>query len=140
MKVRWMMAACAALLFAGFSGTAVRAQEQRAQDQQHRQMDAKNPKFDEHDRQAANNWYSSHKVHPVAGFRSEDRLPAGWEGKLAVGFTLDTDWRQRLHPVPADLMAELAAPPAGYRYYVIGGHVVLVDRDWRVVDVININL
>jgi hypothetical protein len=50
MKVRWMLAACAALLFAGFSGTAARAQDQRAQDQradqQHRQMDAKNPKFD----------------------------------------------------------------------------------------------
>lgn len=139
MKLRWLMAACATLMFAGFGSSVVRAQD-HAQDEQHRQMDAKNPKFTDHDRQAANDWYTGHKDHPVAGFRAEDRLTADDEGKLVVGFTLDTDWRRRVHPVPADLMATLAVPPSGYHYYVIGGHVVLVDRDWRVVDVININL
>lgn len=139
MKLRWMMAACATVLFAALGGAAAHAQD-HAQDQQHRQMDGKNPKFDDHDRQAANDWYGKHKERPEVGFRSEDRLPAETESQLAAGFVLDADWRKRCHPVPADLMAELAAPPAGYRYYVVGGHVVLVDGGWRVVDVININL
>lgn len=138
MKLRWLMAACATVLFASLGGSVARAQD-HAQDQ-HRQMDAKSPKFDDHDRQAANDWYTGHKDHPVAGFRAEDRLPADWDSKLAAGFVLDADWRKRVHPVPADLLSELAAPPPGYRYCVVGGHVVLVDGSWRVVDVININL
>jgi hypothetical protein len=34
----------------------------------------------------------------------------------------------------------LPPPPPHYRYYVIGGRVVLVDHGWRVADVINIDL
>ena len=139
MKLRWLMAACATLMFAGLGSSVVRAQD-HAQDEQHRQMDAKNPKFTDHDRQAANDWYTGHKDHPVVGFRAEDRLSSDLDSQLVAGFVLNTDWRKRCHPVPVDLMAELPAPPTGYRYYVVGGHVVLVDSGWRVVDVININL
>ncbi len=73
------------------------------------------------------------------GFRDEDRLPRDWEPRLRVGFVFDRDWRARCYPVPPDLYAELPPPPPHYRYYVIGGHVVLVDHGWRVADVININ-
>jgi hypothetical protein len=46
-----------------------------------------------------------------------------------------------MHPLPADLYAELPPPPPHFAYYVIGGNVILVDRrDWHVADVISINL
>jgi Ni/Co efflux regulator RcnB len=76
----------------------------------------------------------------VVGFRDEDRLPGDWEPRLQVGFVFDNDWRHRAHPVPVDLMSELPPPPRGYHYYVVGGHIVLVDSGWRVTDVIKINL
>jgi Ni/Co efflux regulator RcnB len=138
MKLRWWMAACATLLFAGLGGTSARAQD-HPQDHHEHHWDEHNPRFDEHEHQVVNDWWAHHHDHPVIGFRAEDRLPRDWDGRLVPGFVLDVDWRHRLHPVPADLMAELPPPPYGYRYYVIGGHIVLVDRDWRVEDVININ-
>jgi hypothetical protein len=48
------------------------------------------------------------------------------------------DWRARCHPVPADLLAGLPPPPPHYRYNVIGGHVVLVDGGWHVVDILSV--
>jgi Ni/Co efflux regulator RcnB len=138
MKLRWLMAALATLSFAAFSGSVARAQDR--QDHHEHHWDEHNPRFDDHEHQVVNDWWGHHHDHPVVGFRAEDRLPAAGDGRLVVGFTLDNDWRHRVHPVPADLMAELPPPPVGYRYYVIGGHIVLVDRDWRVADVININL
>lgn len=139
MKLRWLMAACATVLFASLGGIAVKAQE-RAQEQHQHQWDRNNPKFDDHEHQVVDDWYKGHREHPVVGFRAEDRLPGNLESSLVAGFVLDADWRKRCHPVPADLMGELPPPPPGYRYYVVGGHIVLVDGGWRVADVINISL
>jgi hypothetical protein len=52
---------------------------------------------------------------------------------------LDNDWRRRALPVPIELYRRLPPPPH-FHYYVLGGHIVLVDqRNWRVADVINID-
>lgn len=45
MKLRWWMAACATLLFAGLGGTAARAQD-HPQEQHEHHWDAHNPRFD----------------------------------------------------------------------------------------------
>jgi Ni/Co efflux regulator RcnB len=137
MKARWWMAVCAMGAFAMFSGSAAMAQG----DEHHEHhWDDRNPRFDDHEREATRNWYEHHHDHPVIGFREEDRLPRDWEPRLQVGFVFDSGWRRRVHPVPVELLGELPPPPRHYRYYVIGGHVVLVDQHWRVADVININL
>jgi len=130
-----------AAAFALFAGAGVYAQErQERQEERHEHhWDNQHPRFDDHERESVRVWIGRHHDRPVVGFRDEDRLPGDWDGRLREGFVLDNDWRRRVHPVPEDLMAELPPPPVGYRYYVIGGHIVLVDRDWRVVDVININ-
>src|SRR5690242_16713104 len=138
MRARWIAGLGMAAFFALFASTGIHAQERQEQKHEHH-WDNQHPRFDDHEREAVRGWAEKHHDHPVVGFRSEDRLPADWDGRLAVGFTLDNDWRRRVHPVPEDLMVELPAPPPGYRYYVIGGHIVLVDRDWRVTDVIKIN-
>lgn len=135
MKLRWLMAALAALSFAAFGGGVARAQEHHDH-----HWDEHNPRFDDHEHDVVNHWWAAHHDHPVIGFRVSDRLPAEWEPRLVVGFTFDADWRRRCHPVPADLLADLPPPPRHYHYYVVGGHIVLVDPGWRVADVININL
>lgn len=139
MKLRWLLAACAYLSFAAFGGNAALAQDHHDDHHEHH-WDEHNPKFDDHEHQAADDWWAHHRDHPVVGFRASDRLPAAWEPRLAVGFTFTSDWRRRTHPVPTDLLREFPPAPRGYHYYVIGGHVVLVDPGWRVADVININI
>jgi hypothetical protein len=134
MKSRWL-AAILAVVFATFVSSAAFAQRHE------HHWDERHPVFDDHEHEVVNTWWVGHHEHPVVGFRVEDRLPADWEPRLQVGFVLDTGWRHRMRPLPGDLVAELPPPPPHYAYYVIGAHVVLVDkRDWHVADVININL
>jgi hypothetical protein len=142
MKARWWMAVCVAALFVLFNGGSLYAQEYHDHDQDHHEhhWDPHHPQFDDHEREVGHDWWAHHHDHPVVGFRVEDRLPPEWEPRLRAGFVFDAGWRARVHPVPPDLYAELPPPPPHYRYYVIGGHVVLVDHAWRVADVININL
>jgi Ni/Co efflux regulator RcnB len=114
-----------------------RPQEQdRAQAQNHQDE----ARFQDKDRQAARDWYQHHRENPPEGFRQSDRLDSSMESHLRVGVVMDNDLRHRIHPVPADLLATLPPPPAGYRYEVVGGQIVLVDSGWRIHDIININL
>jgi hypothetical protein len=102
--------------------------------------DPQNPQFDDDERRAARGWYQQHR-HPLPmGLRDEDRLPDDWEAQLRPGLVLDPDWRARCFPVPADLLAELPAPPPHYRYLAMGRHVLLVDADWRVHDLLSLDL
>src|SRR5579862_5610279 len=135
MKARWLLAMCATAAFAMTTGGALMAQD-RDHDRHDHHWDNRDPKFDDHEREATRRWYEAHHEHPVIGFREEDRLPREWEPRLQVGFVFDSDWRRRAHPVPVELYRELPPPPRHYRYYVVGGHVVLVDSHWRVADVI----
>ncbi len=48
--------------------------------------------------------------------------------------------RHAIRPVPHDLYIRLAPPPPGYRYVMIGDHVVLVDRSYRIHDVLHFEL
>jgi hypothetical protein len=136
MKSRWVATAFAAALLIFASGAAFGQQERH----EHK-WDKDHPVFDDHERVVVRGWWGAHRDHPVVGFRDEDRLPGGWEGRLQPGFVLDSDWRHRLQPLPSDLASDLPAPPEHFKYYVLGGHIVLVDqRNWHVADVINIEL
>lgn len=145
MRSRWLIGTSLAASFALFSCAGIYAQErqerqdQRQEERHEHHWDNQHPRFDDHERQEVRVWWDHHRDRPEIGFRDEDRLPRDWDDRLRVGFTFDNDWRERLHPVPEELREQLPPPPPGYRYYVVGRHIVLLDRDWRVADVININ-
>jgi hypothetical protein len=136
MRKHWYIAAIAAALMICVAGAAY------AQERHEHHWDEHHPMFDDHEHVVVNGWWAAHHEHPVIGFRVEDRLPGDWDARLAPGFVLTVDWRHKyMHAVPADLYAQLPPPPPHFHYYVIGGHICLVDqRDWHVADVININL
>lgn len=148
MRARWMIAGAVALL-AVTSGVAVargfgngpgrnRGQARMAQPAQNRQQ--AQARINEHDRQAANTWYNKHKNKPPRGFRRADRLPPAYEARLQPGYRLDPYMRRRAYAAPSGLRRGFAPAPRGYRYMVIGGHLVLVDASFRVADVFRLNI
>ena len=97
-------------------------------------------RFDDHDRDAMRDWYHAHHDHPPVGFRDRDRLPPEYEGQLREGFVLTPRFLGWIHPVPVDLYRRFPPPAPGYRYVVIGDHVCLIDRGYRVHDVVHFEL
>ena len=96
--------------------------------------------FDKHEREEIHHWQDEHRDDPPRGFRERDRLPRGLESRLRVGVVLEPELRQRIRPVPRGLLILLAPAPRRYRYVVIGDHVCLVDRGYRVEDVLHLEL
>lgn len=96
--------------------------------------------FNDHDRAEVHAWMDKHHDHPPVGFRDRDRLPPEMESGLRVGVVLGPAYRRRFHPVPHDLLIELAPPPPRYRYVVLGDHICLVDGGYHLVDVIHLEL
>jgi len=141
MRARWMIAGAIALL-AVTSGAAVaqgqgnqtnRGQARRAQ----RRAEAR---FNDHDRQLALEWYNQHRRNPPRGFRDRDRLPPEYEVRIQPGYVFDLVVRRRAYPAPVELTLQFGPAPRGYRYMVIGGHIVLVDVGYRVADVFRLEI
>jgi hypothetical protein len=126
MKTRWWMTACAAALLALTCGAAVAKNQNRGQSEtQYRQ-------FNENQRQYAHTYYSQHQ----RLFAQDRRWNNDYENRLQPGYVLDNVMRKMSRSAPSDLTRGLGGAPRGYRYLVIGGHVVLVDSGYRVHDAI----
>ena len=106
-----------------------------ARDDQRHENDAK---FNDHDRQTAHDYANKHKND--AGFRDKDRLSAESESRLQEGYVMDKDMRRMCRTAPPDLVRGMAPAPRGYRYVVVGGHVCLIDSDYRIHDTIHLEL
>lgn len=154
MRTRWMFAG-AVVLLALTSGVAAaqgrghgRGRDKDMPPGQARKAERQEARFNDHDREVARNWY----VHErrgrgeaverelPPGLRDRDRLPPGWERKLQPGYVLDRDDQQRLYPPPVVFVRQFTPPPPGCRYFILGGHVVLVDPGFHVLDVIHLEV
>ena len=113
---------------------------------QARKQERREVRFDDHDRQVAHNWYVHEHRDPYQasdlppGLRDRDRLPPAWERRLRRGYVIDRGWRERVYPAPSELVRVFAPPPPGCRYVLFGGQLLLVDRGYRVFDVIHLEI
>jgi hypothetical protein len=89
--------------------------------------------FGDPDRQAMREWYRNHPNAPE--FQDQRRWTDQLEQRLQVGIVLAPDLRAWARPAPPDLSGRLARLPRGYRYVIVGEHVVVVDDGWRIQDV-----
>jgi Ni/Co efflux regulator RcnB len=94
--------------------------------------------FDDHDRQVTSTWYDSHRTSLPRGLRDNDRFPPDVEGRIAAGFVLEAPMRRQVYAVPSALLRQLGPAPRGDRYVMVGGHILLIDRGYRVIDVIHV--
>jgi Ni/Co efflux regulator RcnB len=140
MKARKWIVLCGALLLALAGGPVLAQGKSQGHGRGHDPDREEHKKFDDHDRNSMRDWYRDHRGHPPKGFRDRDRLSDEFERRLTIGFVLTPDYRRRVVSVPGDLYRRFPPPPRGYRYVVIGGHICLVDRDWRVADVVHFEL
>jgi hypothetical protein len=68
-------------------------------------------------------------------------LPPGLERQLVVRGTLPPGLRRRMEPCPPGLERELPPPPPHCEHVIIGGHLVLLNREnFRIVDVFHFEL
>lgn len=125
------------------SGGAAVAQERGQERDDRSRDDGRNDRrrendrrFDDHDRQVAQDYYNQHRNE--RGFRDRDRLSSEYESRLREGYVLDPEMRRMCRPAPPELVRGFAPAPSGYRYVVIGGHVCLIDRGYRVHDAIHL--
>jgi Ni/Co efflux regulator RcnB len=124
------MTVCAAALLALTCSAAV------AKDQNKGQSKKQYRQFNENQRQYASTYHNQHR----GLFGQDSRWNNDYENRLQPGYVLDRNMRGMLRPAPNDLMRGLGRPPRGYRYVIIGGHVVLVDNGYRVHDMIRFNI
>jgi Ni/Co efflux regulator RcnB len=97
-------------------------------------------RFDDRDRALAHNWYYHNRSALPPGLRDRDRLPPGIERRFARGYVIEPRYREVIYPAPAMLIRVFAPPPPGWRYVMFGGHFVLIDPGFRVMDVIRLDV
>jgi len=94
--------------------------------------------FNDHDRQVSRDWYRAH--HDYFHHDEGRYWHRAWEPNIRAGFVLTPGMRAAIRPAPAELIAGYGPPPPGYRYVVIGDHVCLIDRGYRIHDVLHFEL
>ncbi len=91
-------------------------------------------RFDDYDRRAVVGYYREHR--DERWFR--ERGPRGFA--LAYGRVIGPRYRHYCHPLPVVMLRELPPPPRGFRYFLFGGNVLLLDNGYRVHDFIHIGI
>ena len=139
MNTKWWVTACVTALLALTCCAAVAQNDQNRgqskKDENRGQSKKSYRQFNEKQQQAARSYYNQHQDRPE--FKQPDQWNNDYESRLRPGYVLDDDVRRMSRPAPDDLIRGMGRPPHGYRYVVIGGHVVLVDSGYRVHDAIH---
>jgi hypothetical protein len=89
--------------------------------------------YKDHDREAIRRWYDDHESNLPPGLAKRDQLPPGLEKQLVRRGTLPPGLQKRLQPCPEDLERRLPPPPPDCAHVLIGGHIVLINRQTSVV-------
>jgi len=89
--------------------------------------------FAAHDRDEFRGWYAEHYAHLPPGLAKKDRLPPGLEKQLVLRGKFPPGLESRIYVIPADLQRRLPPPPRDCERVVVGGHIVLRNRQTKIV-------
>ena len=138
-KSRWVMT-CTTVMMALAVSAAIAGQPAEGLAGQGRgPAQAQVHRFNDNDRLVTRTWYAQQNQRSLpVGFRVTDRFAPSVELQFQEGFVIDRTLRVQVHSVPSALLRLLAPAPRTYRYVVIGDHIVLIDSNYRVYDVIHV--
>jgi hypothetical protein len=111
-----------------FAGAALAQDREREQRDQRDQRDQKENRGQEHGRA------EYHFRHEDAGrlrqhYPDMEHVDTRHRGRLVAGERLTGDWRERIRPVPVDVVRELPPAPPGVVFGYIDGYVIAYDPD-----------
>jgi hypothetical protein len=89
--------------------------------------------FADHDRDEIRGWYAQNYRHLPPGLAKRDRLPPGLERQLVIRGTLPPGLERQVYVVPVDLDRRLPPPPPDCERFMIGGHIILRNRNTKVI-------
>lgn len=90
--------------------------------------------FSKHDRQIISGYYANQTSNLPPGLAKRNgNLPPGLEKQLERNGTLPPGLQKRVQPCPVELERQLPPLPPDYRRGVIGGHVVVFNRNTSVI-------
>jgi hypothetical protein len=89
--------------------------------------------FASHDRDEFRGWYTENYRHLPPGLAKRDRLPPGLERELVIRARFPRDLETRVYVVPVELERRLPPPAPDCERVAIGGHIVLRNRNTKIV-------
>ena len=89
--------------------------------------------FASHDRDEFRGWYSENYRHLPPGLSRRDRLRPEQERELVIRVRFPRDLESRVVVVPADLDRRLPPPPPDCERVAVGGHIVLRNRNTKII-------
>ena len=69
-------------------------------------------------------------------YRGEE-VPKAWKNRsIQRGYQVPTDYQNLLVAAPSDLVELLGDAPEGYTYHLAGSNLIVIDKNYEVIDVI----
>lgn len=82
-------------------------------------------------------WFRTNRSGLPPGLAKREQLPPGLQRHLEKNGVLPPGLRKKVQPLPPQLEVQLPKLEPGYRRYVIGGHVILVEESTaKIVDIV----
>jgi len=138
---RWLSIGTAAILL---SGIAMGGEHGHGKHHDDGDEDRDRHYYSEHERDDLRRWYRDHDEDGDGlppGLAKRDQLPPGLEKQLRVSGTLPPGLRRKMYRCPEEVERRLPPPPPGCEHTLIGGHIVLVNREsYVVLDIIHLEL
>lgn len=93
------------------------------------------------DRETITKYYKAHPagLPPGLAKRGGD-LPPGLDKQLKRNGSLPPGLQKKLEPVPATLTRQIARPPSGYNWFVLGAHVVIMNKERNLIGDVALNI
>ena len=142
MKSTKWIAVCAAVVLGLASATAFAKEHGQGHGKgKQKGQSEKEFRYSDHNRESVRGWYRGRGSNLPRGLAKRDELPPGLEQQLVVRGTLPPGLRKKMYRCPRDLVRLLPPPPPDCRHFLIGGHIVLVNRyTYMVVDIFHFEL
>ena len=78
-------------------------------------------------------WYRAHESNLPPGLAKRDELPPGLQRQLVLNGELPPGLQREVHPCPPEVIRFLPPPPPDTEHVLLGGQIVLWNRNTHIV-------
>jgi hypothetical protein len=94
---------------------------------------AKKRYYSDRNRDELRSWYRAHESNLPPGLAKRDELPPGLQRQLVLYGELPPGLQREVHPCPPEIIRFLPPPPPDTEHVILGGQIVLMNRNTHVV-------